>query len=156
MGLLTKKITVTAPVTGRCAPVTECSDPVFSNKALGDGVVLYPTDGRVVSPVDGTLIQLSHTRHAFIVQSTQGAQLLVHLGINTVLLEGAPFTPHCAVGDKISVGQLLMEVDLDKIAAAGLSAETPCILLNGDAFSKLTPIPGEVIAGEDPILTLAK
>ncbi len=156
MGLLTKKMTIAAPVTGRCAPVNACSDPVFSNKALGDGVVLYPDDGRIVSPVDGTVIQLSHTLHAFIVQSVQGAQLLVHLGINTVQLEGAPFNPHCKVGQEVTAGQLLMEVDLAQISAAGLSAETPCILLNGEDFSNLKPHSGEVTAGKTPVMTLSK
>ena len=82
---------ITAPMSGRCVPITEVADPTFSDKILGDGVAIIPTDGKIVSPVDGTLQTVAETNHAFGFLSDDGFDILVHLGLETVALKGEGF-----------------------------------------------------------------
>lgn len=93
-------------------PVTEVPDPVFAEKVLGDGIAVDPTEGTVYSPVDGTIFQIAHTFHAMGIESDDGLEILVHLGIDTVKLEGKGFQSFVEVGQKVKKGDKIMEMDI--------------------------------------------
>lgn len=142
-----------APVSGECIAIADVPDPVFSDKVLGDGVGLRPTDGKILSPVSGTVAQVAHTFHAVGIESDDGLEILVHLGIDTVKLGGEGFTCHVEVGQKIKAGDALMDIDLAFIQEKGLSTVSPCIITNMDAISSFTPQYGPIKAGETVIMT---
>lgn len=114
-----------APCKGKVVPLTEVPDPTFSEKLLGDGFAVIPTEGKVYAPADAEVTMVFDTLHAITLTSSQGAEILIHIGLDTVTLKGAPFTAHVAAGDKVKKGDLLMDVDLDKIKEAGLNTITP-------------------------------
>ena len=99
-----KQLEIAAPLTGKVIPVTEVPDPVFAEKVLGDGIAVDPTEGTVYSPVDGTIFQIAHTFHAMGIESDDGLEILVHLGIDTVKLEGKGFQSFVEVGQKVKKG----------------------------------------------------
>ena len=121
---------------------------------LGKGVVIVPEEGKVVSPVNGVLTTIFPTLHAMGITSDDGAELLIHIGMNTVELNGKHFTAKAKQGDKISVGDVLVEFDKDAIAAEGYSTETPVLVTNADDF--LDMITAEQKAAEygDTIITV--
>ena len=105
-----KQLEIAAPLTGKVIPVTEVPDPVFAEKVLGDGIAVDPTEGTVYSPVDGTIFQIAHTFHAMGIESDDGLEILVHLGIDTVKLEGTGFQSFVEVGQKVKKGDKIGEV----------------------------------------------
>ena len=105
-----KQLEIAAPLTGKVIPVTEVPDPVFAEKVLGDGIAVDPTEGTVYSPVDGTIFQIAHTFHAMGIESDDGLEILVHLGIDTVKLEGKGFQSFVEVGQKVKKGDKIGEV----------------------------------------------
>jgi len=116
---------------GDIIPLEEVSDPVFSEKMMGDGIAIMPTDGTVVAPVDGTIIQVAPTKHAIGIRSGDGAEILIHVGLDTVELAGSPFDVHVKVGDTITTGQPLLTADLEQIRQAGKDTVTSMIVTNG-------------------------
>ena len=104
-----------APCKGKVVLLTEVPDPTFSEKLLGEGFAVIPTEGKVYAPADAEVTMVFDTLHAITLTSSQGAEILIHIGLDTVTLKGAPFTAHVAAGDKVKKGDLLMDVDLDKI-----------------------------------------
>ena len=148
------KVEVASPVKGELILITNVSDPTFSEEMLGKGVALIPKDGKFFAPASGVLEALFPTGHAFNVTTEEGAQILVHIGLETVKLNGEHFTIHAKQGDTVSKGDLIVEVDIDAVKAAGYDITTPMIVLNPDdfTFEKLT---GEVNAG-DTALVLTK
>lgn len=155
MGLFSKKpeLELLSPLTGEVIPVEECPDPVFAGKILGDGIAVNPTDGKVYAPIDGTVVQLAHTCHAFCIVSDDGLELLTHLGMDTVKLEGKGFTPHVEVGQKVKRGELVMEMDLNFIKSQGVRTVSPCIIANMDAVKSITVRPGKAEGGKTVALT---
>ncbi len=142
--------TLVAPIAGEVLPMESCSDPIFAGKGMGDGCVVVPADGTLVSPCDGTVSLVADTGHAVGLVSDQGAEILIHIGIDTVNLAGKPFTAHVAPGERVRVGQPLMDVDLAQIKAAGLSTETMVIVTNTPDFSAVsTTAVGTVSAGDE-------
>lgn len=117
-----------SPIKGKAAPTQECSDPVFNSKAMGDGMVFTPEDGLVVSPVNGTVLMIFPTKHAIGLRAENGTELLIHMGLNTVSLEGKPFELYVKEGDTVKAGQKLALMDLKAIEAESLSTETPLIV----------------------------
>ena len=101
-----------APCKGKVVPLTEVPDPTFSEKLLGDGFAVIPIEGKVYAPADAEVTMVFDTLHAITLTSSQGAEILIHIGLDTVTLKGAPFTAHVAAGDKVKKGDLLMDVDL--------------------------------------------
>ena len=140
------KHAVHAPFNGTVKPVSECKDGVFASKAMGDGIVITPEDGNLYSPVDGEIMLIFPTKHAIGLKSDDGTELLIHVGMDTVNLEGKPFTTMVNQGDKIKAGQLLLKVDLRAIQDAGLSIETPVVVTNAKPFTMVKE--GPVKAGE--------
>ncbi|CAM4381962.1 sucrose-specific PTS transporter subunit IIBC [Saccharibacillus endophyticus] len=146
---------VKAPVTGRALPLSEVPDPAFSGGHMGSGIAIEPSEGRVFAPFDCTVAHvMDKSKHAVILEHDNGAQLLIHVGINTVSLKGEGFTTHVKSGDRVSEGQLLLEFDLNVIQAAGLSSITPILVPDGiDAVLDVQPqVEGAVTAGEQSVL----
>ena len=142
--------TLVAPIAGEVLPMESCSDPIFAGKGMGDGCVVVPADGSLVSPCDGTVSLVADTGHAVGLVSDQGAEILIHIGIDTVNLAGKPFMARVAPGERVRAGQTLMDVDLAQIKAAGLSTETMVIVTNTPDFSAVaTTAVGTVSAGDE-------
>lgn len=122
--------TILAPIKGKVKPIEESSDAAFASGALGKGVVILPEEGKVYAPVTGTVTVLFPSLHAIGITSDAGVELLIHIGINTVQLNGEGFTAHIKQGDQIKQGQLLVEFDMNKIKEAGYTLETPVLVTN--------------------------
>lgn len=120
-----------APMKGEVAPITECPDSTFASKAMGDGFVVFPEDGKFYAPASGEITMTFPTKHAFGLMTSNGTEVLVHIGLDTVELNGEPFTMHVEKGDKIKKGQLLVDVDLKAIEEAGKKTATAVVITNG-------------------------
>lgn len=121
---------VFSPITGEVKPLSAVNDPAFAEEIMGKGFAIQPTEGRVVSPVNGTVFSLSKSGHAIGLVSDNGAEMLIHIGIDTVKLKGQFFSPKVQAGVKVSVGDLLMEFDRVEIEKAGYDTITPVIITN--------------------------
>ncbi|MEZ7638773.1 PTS system trehalose-specific EIIBC component [Streptococcus parasanguinis] len=123
-----------SPLAGQVKPLSQATDPVFSSGVMGQGVVIEPSQGELVSPVNGTVTVLFPTKHAVGIVSEEGVELLMHIGMDTVSLDGKGFEAHVTQGDKVVVGQQLISFDMEVIKEAGLVTETPIIITNQDDF----------------------
>ncbi|WP_137791232.1 PTS glucose transporter subunit IIA [Bacillus sp. E(2018)] len=132
-----KEETLIAPLTGKIVNIEEVPDPTFAQKMMGDGIAIEPTEGVVVSPVDGEIVQFFHTKHAIGIQSEAGAEILIHVGLETVSMNGEGFEGHVNVGDKVKAGDKLVSFDLDLIKEKAASTVTPIVITNGDAVESL-------------------
>lgn len=149
-------IRIGAPTEGKLVSIKEVSDPTFSEEVLGKGVAIIPADGKFYAPVDGTISTIFPTGHAAAITSSEGVEILIHIGLDTVKLEGKHFTIHAEEGQEIKKGELLLEADLDQIKAEGYDIITPVIICNSDEYSEIQMMePGDVAQGDD-ILTLQK
>ena len=147
-------ISILAPLSGEITPLGEVPDPVFSEKVLGDGAAILPTDGKIYSPVDGTLATIAATRHAYGFQTEDGLDLLVHVGLETVGLNGEGFTVHKQEGDPVKAGDLIAEADLSLFQSKGLNTVTPVLLCAGAEGKEMKVCAGTVQGGKDPVLVL--
>lgn len=145
-----------APVAGQAVPVTEVPDPTFSTGMLGDGIAIVPADGKVCAPCDATVDTMFETGHAVSLVAENGAEILIHIGLETVGLEGKPFTIHAKNGQKVKKGDLLIEADLEAIQAAGLNTITPMLVCNSADFTKFEKITGSAVAVGDVVIRLGK
>lgn len=136
-----------APCRGRVVPLAEVPDPVFADKVLGDGFAVIPADGEVAMVFD--------TLHAVTLTSTQGAEILIHIGLDTVTLKGEPFKAHVAAGDKVKKGDLLIEADLDKIEKAGLNTIIPVLICNTDDYGKISLQKEGDVSADEAVLKLS-
>jgi PTS system beta-glucosides-specific IIC component len=143
-------------MTGVIVPLADVDDSVFSAGIIGDGVAIRPTDGVVRSPIAGTVTVLMDSKHAIGIRGDDGVEILIHVGIDTVQLEGAPFTAHIAVGDRVDVGKLLLDVDLEAIAAAGYDTTTPVLIVNSKDYDVIVEESGHIKAGQALLTTKAK
>lgn len=131
----TENESLAAPMKGTVASITECPDPTFASKAMGDGFVVFPEDGKFYTPANAEVTMTFPTKHAFGLMTNDGTEILVHIGLDTVELNGEPFTMHVKKGDKVKKGQLLVDVDLKAIEAAGKETATAVIITNGKAVN---------------------
>jgi len=131
---LVKTAQLVSPLAGQVKPLSQATDPVFSSGVMGQGVVIEPSQGELVSPVNGTVTVLFPTKHAVGIVSEEGVKMLMHIGMDTVSLDGKGFEAHVEQGDKVVVGQQLISFDMDVIKEAGLVTETPVIITNQDDF----------------------
>ncbi|WP_077609641.1 PTS sugar transporter subunit IIA [Clostridium sp. Marseille-P2415] len=144
---------ILAVQSGNVVSIEEVPDPVFSQKVLGDGVAIIPEEGKIYSPVDGTVDNVMDTGHALAIVAEDGAQILIHIGLETVELKGEGFKPHVTGGQKVHAGDLLMEVDLELLKSRGYNMITPVLILNQDSFQELIPCTGMAKAGETVIIS---
>lgn len=132
-----KDLTIKAPVSGQVMPLSEAHDDVFSSGALGKGAVILPSEGKVYSPVTGTVATLFPTKHAIGIVSDNGAEILIHIGIDTVDLNGKYYESFVKQGDHVELGQELIDFDMNKIKEAGYSTETMVIITNSDKYENI-------------------
>jgi len=142
-----------SPLSGEVVALTEVNDAVFSSGILGQGVAIRPTDGLVLAPISGVVTALLDSKHAIGIRGDDGVEVLVHIGIDTVQLAGAPFTTHVAINDRVEAGQLLIEADLAAITAAGFDTITPVLVVNSADYTVEIAGSGSVSAG-DPLLNV--
>ncbi|HIY13390.1 MAG TPA: beta-glucoside-specific PTS transporter subunit IIABC [Candidatus Agathobaculum merdipullorum] len=131
---------VCLPASGRVVPLAQVPDPTFAEEILGKGAAVIPEDGKFYAPVDGEITNLTDTKHALGITSTGGLELLIHIGLETVALNGKGFTLHVEEGQKIRKGDLLVECDLAYVKAQGCEIITPVIVTNADAYEAITPL----------------
>lgn len=148
--------TVCSPMSGEVATLDEARDAAFGSRALGDGVLIRPTSDEVVSPIDGEVIMVFPTNHAVGVRADGGAELLIHVGINTVSLQGKHFTSHVQRGDRVAVGQSLITFDRVGVEADGLSTESYVVVSNPKKFRPSAITTGRIDAGQPVFETTAK
>jgi len=144
-------VTITSPLAGEVKELSQATDPVFSSGVMGQGVVIEPSQGELVSPVNGTVTVLFPTKHAVGIVSEEGVEMLMHIGMDTVSLDGKGFEAHVEQGDKVVVGQQLISFDMDVIKKAGLVTETPVIITNQDDFQADVEgnLPRDINRGDD-------
>ncbi len=141
---------MSSPLSGRVIPLTSVDDPVFASGAMGSGVAVDPSVGKVYAPFDGTVATVLPSKHAVGLISKDGVELLIHVGIDTVQLKGAHFSCHVDAKQQVSKGDLLLEFDINAIKKAGYSVVTPVIVTNSKKFSDVLTVPRtEVKHGED-------
>jgi PTS system N-acetylglucosamine-specific IIC component len=141
-----------SPVTGEVVALEQVPDEAFASKAVGDGVAVKPTDKTVVSPAAGTIVKIFNTNHAFCLETEKGAEIVVHMGIDTVALNGQGFTRLVEEGAIVAAGQPVLEMDLDFLNANARSMISPVVCSNIDDFSGLViQAQGQVVAGQTPL-----
>lgn len=145
-----------APMAGQTVSVTEVPDPTFSEGMLGEGIAIIPSDGKVYAPCNATVETMFETGHAVSLTAENGAEVLIHVGLETVGLGGKCFKVHVKNGQKVKKGQLLFEADLASIKAAGLNTITPVLLCNSDAFSTFGITTGKAVTNHDIVIELEK
>ena len=141
---------VYAPMAGKAVPVTEVPDPTFAEGMLGNGIAIEPSEGKVYAPCDATVDMMFTTGHAVSLLTDAGAEVLVHIGIDTIRLGGKYFTPRVQNGQRVKKGDVLIEFDIDGIKAEGYPVTTPMVVCNTEAFERGESLAvGKVRAGED-------
>ncbi|QUY49501.1 PTS transporter subunit EIIC [Serratia plymuthica] len=149
--------TLVAPVTGEVVLLDQVPDEAFASKAVGDGVAIRPTDKTVVAPADGTIVKIFNTNHAFCLETDKGAEIVVHMGIDTVALNGQGFKRLVEEGAEVKAGQPILELDLDYLNANARSMISPVVVSNSDDYAGLAALAtGSVIAGQTKLFDIQK
>lgn len=148
-----KRTTVLSPITGEVVPLHEVDDPAFSTEAMGKGVAILPKEGKVYAPVSGVVSTLFPTGHAIGLTSDEQIEVLIHIGLDTVKLEGKYFKAHVKQGEKVKQGQLLVEFDLEEIQAAGFDLTTPIIITNSNQYTDVIETNKKSTVKQDVLLT---
>ncbi|KAB7664814.1 beta-glucoside-specific PTS transporter subunit IIABC [Bacillus sp. B1-b2] len=151
---LLKQEVILSPLTGDVLPLSKVDDAVFASEAMGKGIAIEPTVGKAISPVNGTVSTIFPTGHAVGITSTDGAEILIHIGINTVQLNGQYYTPAVKQGDVVKQGDLLVEFDIEKIKEAGYPVTTPVIITNTSDYSEVAGTSEEQIVQSEKLLTV--
>ena len=136
---LMNKITISSPLNGEIVPLTEVKDETFASEMMGKGIAINPKEGKVVSPINGTVQMIFKTKHAIGLKSEDGAEILIHIGMDTVQLDGKHFTAHVKDGDKVKVGDTLVEFDMNAIKNEGYELITPVIITNTMEYLEIVP-----------------
>lgn len=147
-------IRILSPLTGTAVALEEVPDPVFSQKIIGDGVAIIPRDGKLVSPIDGEVVSVAETLHAYGLRSKDGIEVMVHFGLETVALKGEFFTCHVKQGDKVKAGDLLAEADIQMLEEKQVNLITPVLICGGMENRTMNTVSGPVSAGSDTVITL--
>jgi len=141
MGLFSKTkkspLQLTTPMKGQIIDITEVPDAVFSNKYVGDGVAVYPTEGKVYSPVNGEVLLVAETGHAIGIKTKEGFEILIHVGLDTVNMNGKGFENLISEGDQVIKGQLLMNFDLELVKAQAKSTVSPIVISNMEVVEQI-------------------
>ena len=144
--------TLVAPVSGTVVAIEQVPDEAFASKAVGEGLAIQPTSSTVVAPVNGTIVKIFNTNHAFCLETEKGVEIVVHMGLDTVALEGKGFTRLVEEGAQVVTGQPVLEMDLAFLEANARSMVSPVVISNSDEFAEITLLAGDsVVAGESRI-----
>ncbi|WP_203246389.1 PTS sugar transporter subunit IIA [Sporosarcina beigongshangi] len=150
-----RKLEIFAPVNGEIIPLDQVPDPVFSQKMMGEGVAVIPTEGTFRSPVEGTVVLISDSKHAIGLRTSDGTEILIHIGLETVTLQGKGFKALVETGDNVSLAQPLIEVDLDYIREHATSIVTPIIITNSSEKAIQCTHTKDGIAGKTLVMTVS-
>ncbi|MEI3612943.1 PTS sugar transporter subunit IIA [Pseudogracilibacillus sp. SO30301A] len=131
-----EELHIYAPLSGKIVPLEEVPDPVFRQKMMGEGIAIIPDEGKVVSPIEGKIVQVPETKHAIGIEGTDGIEILIHVGLETVALKGEGFSVNVATGDKVSVGDSLLDFDLEYIKEHADDIITPIVITNSNDIDK--------------------
>ena len=151
---VTGPVEIDAPMTGELVALKDVPDEVFASGALGEGIAILPSDGKVTAPCDGVVAQMMDTRHAIGIVGDNGVEILIHVGLDTVELQGAPFTYHVKPDQEIKKGDLLLTADLEAVKKAGKKLYTPVIITNSDDYTEIAPVTGQSIRAGEKLLTV--
>ncbi|PYZ94421.1 PTS glucose transporter subunit IIA [Salipaludibacillus keqinensis] len=144
-----------SPASGEVVSLSEVPDPTFAEKMMGDGVAIKPSEGLIVSPVHGEIMQLFPTKHAVGIKTVNGIEILIHIGIETVNMQGEGFEAFVKEGDKVAKGDQLIKFDMNLVNEKAESTITPVIITNGDAVSSIEKQENQqVTAGETTVMTV--
>lgn len=143
-----EEIEISAPLTGEAVELSKVDDPTFAEEILGKGAAIIPSEGKVAAPFDGTVISVFDTKHAIALKSEDGLELLIHIGLDTVKLNGKHYDAKVSNGDKIKKGQELILFDMDKIKEEGYDIVTPVVVTNPDDYSDFDTVKGSVSIGD--------
>lgn len=147
---------ICAPLTGEAVALSEVNDPTFSEEIMGKGMAIIPTEGKVVSPVNGTVAMIFETKHAIALVDENGVELLIHVGLDTVKLGGKYFTAYAKAGDKVKVGSPLVEFDLQAIKNEGYDCITPVIVTNVSDYENILAIDNKAVTMGEEIIKVIK
>ena len=145
---------VFSPLAGEVVPLESVSDPVFAEKTMGDGVAIIPSEGKLYAPISGVVQALFPTGHAIAITGDNGISVMLHIGIDTVEMEGKGFTAHVSQEDRVEKGQLLITFDIDTIKAEGYETTTMIVLPEGEDLGNLNKTELKEIAQQKKLLWL--
>ena len=147
-----KTISLKAVEDGRTIPMDEVNDQTFAQELLGPGIAIVPSNGTVVSPINGTIATVMDTKHAVCIQGEDGLELIVHAGLDTVELNGKYYQTYKEIGDQVKAGDVLLEFDLEEITKAGYDVTTPIVITNLGDYKITKCLTGQQVkAGEEVI-----
>ena len=143
------RMLILSPLDGRVIPLEEVPDEVFADKVLGDGAAVIPENGNIYSPIDGEIVSIPESLHAYGIRSDAGIEMIVHFGLETVNLKGEGFSPKVKVGDRVKAGQLLCTADMDFLKSKGINTVTPVLVTDGAEEGSFSVKTGEIRHGEE-------
>ena len=151
-----KTISLKAVEDGRTIPMDEVNDQTFAQELLGPGIAIVPSNGTVVSPINGTIATVMDTKHAVCIQGEDGLELIVHAGLDTVELNGKYYQTYKEIGDQVKAGDVLLEFDLEEIAKAGYDVTTPIVITNLGDYKITKCLTGQQVKAGEEVIQLTK
>ena len=151
-----KTISLKAVEDGRTIPMDEVNDQTFAQELLGPGIAIVPSNGTVVSPIDGTIATVMDTKHAVCIQGEDGLELIVHAGLDTVELNGKYYQTYKEIGNQVKAGDVLLEFDLEEIAKAGYDVTTPIVITNLGDYKITKCLTGQQVKAGKEVIQLTK
>lgn len=152
----TPELIIGSPVRGKTVPLSSVNDPTFSEGMLGKGAAILPSEGKIYAPADGTIETLFDTLHAFSLSTADGVEILVHVGLDTVKMGGDGFTGHVHSGDAVKKGDLILEIDLEKVKAAGYDTSTLVVICNTDDYGDVRGLDNKEVQPGDDVIAITK
>ncbi|WP_347300869.1 beta-glucoside-specific PTS transporter subunit IIABC [Dolosigranulum savutiense] len=149
-----KQEIIASPLTGKIVRLDDVSDEVFASRSMGDGIAILPTGGKVFAPTNGTVETLFKTGHAIGIKSDNGAEILIHIGVDTVQLDGEGFETHVSKNDRVEAGQLLIDFDLELVKEKGYDSITPIIITNSPNYTDILPTNSEQVKNGDYLIDI--
>lgn len=149
-------LAIAAPIKGKTVELSQVNDPTFGECMLGKGVAILPAEGKVYAPADGEISMMFETLHAVSMVTTEGVELLIHVGLETVALKGEGFEAHVQSGDLVKKGDLLLSMDLEKIKAAGYDIISPVVVCNTDDYKDVQAVEFGQVEPGDPVIKIIK
>ena len=151
-----KTISLKAVEDGRTIPMDEVNDQTFAQELLGPGIAIVPSNGTVVSPIDGTIATVMDTKYAVCIQGEDGLELIVHAGLDTVELNGKYYQTYKEIGDQVKAGDVLLEFDLEEITKAGYDVTTPIVITNLGDYKITKCLTGQQVKAGEEVIQLTK
>lgn len=151
-----KTISLKAVEDGRTIPMDEVNDQTFAQELLGPGIAIVPSNGTIVSPINGTIATVMDTKHAVCIQGEDGLELIVHAGLDTVELNGKYYQTYKEIGDQVKAGDVLLEFDLEEITKAGYDVTTPIVITNLGDYKITKCLTGQQVKAGEEVIQLTK